>query len=116
ARLAGDHVRRAVRARARRGVPMTAPRLSLDDARSFEVPCLFDDKPTSVRVRFYDGAWWVHLMNPYWFLCHPPDTTLDLGPVWHPPAVLTSVSCPTAQEAGDAAFATGQIEPRGAQK
>lgn len=98
---------------------MSAPRLSLDDARSFEVPCTFEGFDTTVSIDRGSAGWVTHSrrsedvqdlvwlgIDGKWLTYHEADDRADGDPV---------ARLPSAQEALDAAFATDQIEPRGDQ-
>ena len=93
---------------------MTAPRLTVDHARSFEVPCLFDGRPATLlalRLRHFGDGWLVALAGRVLFLTETPDALLGHG--WHSPGIAPPAQFDSAQEALVAAFATDQIEPRG---
>lgn len=94
---------------------MSAPRLSLDDARSFEVPCTWTREggetiPAVLVVSRDRGGWWVSVTPEGW-------ATLWLSSIEVPPwgswrthgAPKDDRKFDTAQAAVDAAFATPQI-------
>lgn len=88
---------------------MTAPRLSLDHARSFEVPCTFDGRSSVVHVERRGSGWVASARLEMAWVRLAPDGTWSTDWRFNVPAAR----CPSAQEAVDAAFATEQIEPRG---
>lgn len=93
---------------------MTAPRLTVDHARSFEVPCRWKGEDAVLQVKRGAAGWWSVDVS---------GRSVGLPPVLSTPWLLRpsgrrrlAPSFPTAQEAVDAAFATDQTEPRGDQK
>lgn len=99
---------------------MTAPRLSLDHARSFEVPCTWvgatEPIPAVVTVSRHESAWWASVTPDGWATLWLTGVGREPWGTWAAIRAKDGGAFPTAQEALDAALATDQIEPRGDQK
>lgn len=99
---------------------MSAPRLTLDHARSFEVPCTWVGAggpcDAVVTVSLLHGEWFVSASPDGWGALLLHNSEASPWGRWGTFQKADRLTFPTAQEALVAAFATDQIEPIGDQK